>query len=152
MELHTDDDDDASEEDEEDSADDTDTDDSNYGAYSVATKDDYVPVQVKNKKKTKGGKMGDIESEPSIATANGVGGEDKWGQKEQKSLEQALAQFPKGTAERWDRIASKVPGKSKTECMLRVRYLAEMVKKKKQQQEQQDSCDVAAAAAEAASA
>jgi DnaJ family protein C protein 1 len=47
-------------------------------------------------------------------------------------LEAALQQFPKGTAERWDRIASKVSGKTKEECMIRVRYLAEAVKKKKE--------------------
>ncbi len=43
----------ASESDEEE-----DSDDENYGVYSVATKEEYVPVEVKTKKKTKGGKQG----------------------------------------------------------------------------------------------
>ncbi len=45
--------------------------------------------------------------------------EDPWSQKQQESLELALKQFPKGTVERWDRIASKVAGKSKEQCMAR---------------------------------
>lgn len=36
-----------------------------------------------------------------------------WTQNQQKLLELALQQFPRGTAERWDRIAKVVPGKSK---------------------------------------
>jgi DnaJ family protein C protein 1 len=59
-------------------------------------------------------------------------GQDGWNQVQQKALEAALQQFPKGTAERWERISSKVSGKSKEECMLRVRYLAEFIKKKKE--------------------
>lgn len=36
-----------------------------------------------------------------------------WTQNQQKLLELALQQFPRGTAERWDRIAKVVPGKTK---------------------------------------
>ena len=36
-----------------------------------------------------------------------------WTQNQQKLLELALQQFPRGTAERWDRIAKVVPGKNK---------------------------------------
>lgn len=39
--------------------------------------------------------------------------EDAWSQNQQKLLELALQQYPKGTAERWDKIAKCVPGKSK---------------------------------------
>ena len=93
-------------------------------------------MEVKSKKKTKGGKLGEIqvaESEqdsgqlPQLAE-----GQEGWNQPQQKALEAALQQFPKGTLERWDRIAAKVSGKTKEECMLRVRYLAEAVKKKKE--------------------
>lgn len=36
-----------------------------------------------------------------------------WTQSQQKLLELALQQFPRGTSERWDRIAKVVPGKTK---------------------------------------
>ncbi|XP_068565396.1 dnaJ homolog subfamily C member 1 [Cebidichthys violaceus] len=55
-----------------------------------------------------------------------------WTQNQQKLLELALQQFPRGTAERWDRIAKVVPGKTKEECMIRYKMLAELVQKKKQ--------------------
>ncbi|XP_037618930.1 dnaJ homolog subfamily C member 1 [Sebastes umbrosus] len=55
-----------------------------------------------------------------------------WTQNQQKLLELALQQFPRGTAERWDRMAKVVPGKTKEECMIRYKMLAELVQKKKQ--------------------
>ncbi|XP_029308915.1 dnaJ homolog subfamily C member 1 [Cottoperca gobio] len=54
-----------------------------------------------------------------------------WTQNQQKLLELALQQFPRGSAERWDHIAKVVPGKSKEECMIRYKMLAELVQKKK---------------------
>uniref|UniRef100_A0A8C6UNA5 DnaJ (Hsp40) homolog, subfamily C, member 1 n=1 Tax=Neogobius melanostomus TaxID=47308 RepID=A0A8C6UNA5_9GOBI len=55
-----------------------------------------------------------------------------WTQNQQRLLEAALQQFPRGTAERWTRIAGAVPGRSKDECMLRYKALAELVQKRKQ--------------------
>ncbi|XP_078702755.1 dnaJ homolog subfamily C member 1-like [Branchiostoma floridae x Branchiostoma belcheri] len=55
-----------------------------------------------------------------------------WSQKQQKLLETAIAQHPKGTAERWEKIAEMVPGKGKEDCMLRYKELVERVRKKKQ--------------------
>ncbi|XP_047445883.1 dnaJ homolog subfamily C member 1 [Mugil cephalus] len=55
-----------------------------------------------------------------------------WTQNQQKLLELALQQFPRGTTERWDRIAKVVPGKTKEECMNRYKMLAELVQKRKQ--------------------
>ncbi|XP_044223528.1 dnaJ homolog subfamily C member 1 [Thunnus albacares] len=55
-----------------------------------------------------------------------------WTQSQQKLLELALQQFPRGTGERWDRIAKVVPGKTKEECMIRYKMLAELVQKRKQ--------------------
>nr|XP_056713329.1 dnaJ homolog subfamily C member 1 [Euleptes europaea] len=57
--------------------------------------------------------------------------EDLWTQNQQKLLELALQQYPKGTAERWDKIAKYVPGKSKEECMARYKLLVELIQKKK---------------------
>ncbi|KAM7379933.1 hypothetical protein PAMP_005429 [Pampus punctatissimus] len=59
-------------------------------------------------------------------------GSTTWTQNQQKLLELALQQFPRGTGERWDRIAKVVPGKTKDECMIRYKMLAELVQKKKQ--------------------
>lgn len=58
--------------------------------------------------------------------------EELWTQNHQKLLELALQQYPKGTAERWDKIAKCVPGKSKEDCICRYKLLVELVQKKKQ--------------------
>ncbi|NP_001085833.1 DnaJ heat shock protein family (Hsp40) member C1 S homeolog precursor [Xenopus laevis] len=58
--------------------------------------------------------------------------EDLWSQNQQKLLELALQQYPKGTGERWDKIAKCVPGKSKEDCICRYKLLVELVQKKKQ--------------------
>ena len=36
-----------------------------------------------------------------------------WTQNQQKALEWALTQYPKGTEDRWDKIAEQIAGKSK---------------------------------------
>lgn len=41
-----------------------------------------------------------------------------WTQNQQTLLEYALQQFPRGTSERWDRIAKVVPGKTKVSLSL----------------------------------
>ncbi|XP_046884268.1 dnaJ homolog subfamily C member 1 isoform X1 [Hypomesus transpacificus] len=58
--------------------------------------------------------------------------DDVWTQNQQKLLELALQQYPRGTSERWDKIAMVVPGKRKEECMIRYKLLAELVQKRKQ--------------------
>lgn len=87
--------------------------------------EEYIIPEEKKKKKTKGGKMGEVDAAEVE--------EDKWSQEQQKSLEAALSQFPKSTNERWDRIAAKVEGKSKEQCMRRFKFLAEQIKKKKEE-------------------
>ncbi|CAK8679390.1 unnamed protein product [Clavelina lepadiformis] len=56
---------------------------------------------------------------------------DAWEQSQQKLLEMALTQFPKSSAERWDKIAKCVPGKSKEECIARYRFLVEKIQQRK---------------------
>ncbi|KAA0719153.1 DnaJ -like protein subfamily C member 1 [Triplophysa tibetana] len=58
--------------------------------------------------------------------------DDVWTQYHQKLLELALQQYPRGTIERWDKIAKVVPGKTKEECMCRFKLLAELIQKRKQ--------------------
>ena len=41
-----------------------------------------------------------------------------WTQTQQKTLEWALAQYPKGTAERWEKIAEHITGKTKVCCLV----------------------------------
>lgn len=60
--------------------------------------EEVVPVKVKQKTKK------DLETGDSVK---------KWSQEQQKSLEDALAKFPKGCTDRWDRIAEHVPEKTK---------------------------------------
>ena len=129
---------------------DPDEDEDDYGAYTVASKEDFVHVETKTKVKTKGGKnmtageevqteVKSVEnstqdvtqsSNPDSMAATPVV-EDVWSQAQQKALESSLVQFPKGSTERWERIANKVPGKTKEQCIQRFKTLAEMVKKKK---------------------
>jgi len=97
-------------------------DEDGYVVYGAVKAEEYVIPEEKSKKKTKGGKLGE---------AGGEGEDTVWSQEQQRSLEVALTQFPKGSAERWERIAGKVEGKSKEQCMARFKQLAEQVKKKK---------------------
>ncbi|KAK7109665.1 dnaJ homolog subfamily C member 1-like [Littorina saxatilis] len=56
---------------------------------------------------------------------------DTWTQNQQVIFEWALRHFPKSTDKRWDKIAEQIPGKTKEDCIIRFKYLAELVKKKK---------------------
>uniref|UniRef100_A0A8C6QV38 DnaJ homolog subfamily C member 1 n=1 Tax=Nannospalax galili TaxID=1026970 RepID=A0A8C6QV38_NANGA len=58
--------------------------------------------------------------------------EEVWTQNQQKLLELALQQYPKGASDRWDKIAKCVPSKSKEDCIARYKLLVELVQKKKQ--------------------
>merc|ERR1711990_1272317 len=107
---------------EEDSQTEEEVDEDGYVVYGAVKAEEYVIPEEKSKKKTKGGKLWE---------AGGEGEDTVWSQEQQRSLEVALTQFPKGSAERWDRIAGKVEGKSKEQCMARFKQLAEQVKKKK---------------------
>ena len=107
---------------------DEEVDEDGYLVLKPTKVEEYVIPEQKKKQKTKGGKLGEVEETEA----------DVWSQEQQKSLETALSQFPKGTSERWDRIAGKVDGKTKEQCMLRFKFLAEQVKKKKAEAENQD--------------
>ncbi|KAL3319443.1 60S ribosomal protein L5 [Cichlidogyrus casuarinus] len=54
---------------------------------------------------------------------------DSWNQAQQKMLEAAIKSIPKGTPERWDRIAECVTGKTKEEVMARTKQLTQSYKK-----------------------
>ncbi|KAK9501647.1 hypothetical protein O3M35_012338 [Rhynocoris fuscipes] len=85
--------------------------------------EDYELKEEQKKTKTKGGKLPEDKQETD---------DSNWTQIQQKAFEQALATYPKGSAaDRWEKIAKYVPGKTKEECMLRYKSIAAYVKKKK---------------------
>lgn len=53
------------------------------------------------------------EKKPPASKEKPSAADDVWTQNQQKLLELALQQFPRGTTERWDKIAMVVPGKTK---------------------------------------
>jgi len=57
--------------------------------------------------------------------------EDDWTQEQQKQLELALREFPASmeAQERWTKIAEKVPGKTKKQCVDRFKQLRDAIKK-----------------------
>ncbi|CAL4141614.1 unnamed protein product, partial [Meganyctiphanes norvegica] len=81
--------------------------------------ENLVP-EVKEKVKTKAEKL-DMSA----------GSDEAWTTVQQKALEKALKQNPKGTDQRWEKIARLVPDKAKEDCMLRFKFLADKIKKKK---------------------
>ncbi|XP_077010393.1 dnaJ homolog subfamily C member 1 isoform X2 [Tamandua tetradactyla] len=58
--------------------------------------------------------------------------EGPWTQSQQKLLESALQQYPRGSSDRWDKIAKCVPTKSKEDCVARYKLLVGLVQRKKQ--------------------
>ncbi|KAK3928533.1 hypothetical protein KUF71_016780 [Frankliniella fusca] len=119
-----------------------------YKSPNIERREGEGEVQhlVKAKKvKTRGGKLGDCE--PTEAEDDYESKmESSWNQIQQKALEAALIKYPKGSAQdRWEKIANCVPDKTKEECMLRFKYLVDMVKKKKERENAQaveDTTDV----------
>jgi DnaJ family protein C protein 1 len=73
---------------------------------------------------TSGGNLTATEQEPlkpgKVKTRAAVlSPEAEWSQVQQKALEAALTKYPKGgSADRWDKIAKCVPGKSKVGCVV----------------------------------
>ncbi|KAL0131082.1 hypothetical protein PUN28_002578 [Cardiocondyla obscurior] len=62
-------------------------------------------------------------------------GTTEWSQEQQKALEAALTKYPKNaSADRWEKIANCVEGKTKEECQVRYKQLVELVKKRQQSQ------------------
>ena len=59
--------------------------------------------------------------------------EDAWSEDQQKSLENALKNYPSSLSanERWTSISKDVQGKNKKQCVDRYKYLSNLVKNKK---------------------
>ncbi|KAF9274502.1 hypothetical protein BGZ68_000581 [Mortierella alpina] len=72
-------------------------------------------------------------STPAVAAATAPAA-SLWTAAEQKLLEGGMKAFPpswQGEGDRWDKIAEAVPGRTKKDCKLRVKYLQEQVKAQK---------------------
>ncbi|GBG74260.1 hypothetical protein CBR_g17970 [Chara braunii] len=69
----------------------------------------------------RGGTQGEGDKEEGDEDGDGGGTResDLWNDVQDVSLVRAMKEFPKDTAMRWERIASAVPGKTKTQCMKR---------------------------------
>ena len=75
----------------------------------------------------------EAEREAARQAAETAVREDVWTQEQQDRFEAALLQFT-ATMDKWDRwtnIAARVGQKSKNQCIMRYRYLKELVAKKK---------------------
>eukprot|EP01135_Chromosphaera_perkinsii_P003277 Nk52_evm52s239 gene=Nk52_evmTU52s239 len=72
----------------------------------------------------------DFERARTLSTSS-VEEKKPWSPEEQKLLEGALKQFPASHEGRWEAIAEAVSTRSKKECMIRYKELAEIVKAKK---------------------
>lgn len=70
--------------------------------FKIGAEEEEVQEQPKVKQKTR--VKTDEQAEESVK---------KWSQQQQKALEEALAKYPKGCSDRWDRIGEYVPDKSK---------------------------------------
>lgn len=108
----------------------------------VCEEEEEPPVRRRGPAKVKSRRQADFdpndlqeeeEPRPSPAPSGSTpSGSTPWTQNQQRLLELALQQFPRGTQERWTRIAAVVPGRTKDECMARYKVLAELVQKRKQ--------------------
>lgn len=65
--------------------------------------------------------------------------ETNWSQEQQRALEAAIVKYKKSAnTDRWQKIANSVPGKTKEECLLRYKYLVELVKSQKETETKQE--------------
>lgn len=67
--------------------------------------------------------------------------ETNWTQEQQRALEAAIVKYRKtaGGGDRWQKIANSVPEKSKEECLVRYKYLCELVKTQKKAEEEEEA-------------
>lgn len=69
--------------------------------------------------------------QPLIVPASSATADDAWSAEQQCQLENALKQTRATDAERWDKIAGMVSGKTKKQCIQRYKRLAELVRQAK---------------------
>ncbi|KAL2629936.1 hypothetical protein R1flu_014622 [Riccia fluitans] len=105
----------------------------------VKEKAEIVSNGLGAKEDTDASKTTPVDSLPSSngnasGAANGNSGvveQDLWSETQEIALVKALKTFPKDTAQRWERIAAAVPGKTKVQCFKKFAVLRENFKSKK---------------------
>ena len=75
-----------------------------------------------------------IKVKTRTAEPSSTSSDAHWSAVQQKALEKALKSFPKGTDQRWEKIAKQVPDKRSEDCINRFKFLAEKIKKKKEEE------------------
>ncbi|XP_065362714.1 uncharacterized protein F54F2.9 [Calliphora vicina] len=77
-----------------------------------------------------------VKKEKAKKEKNIVIPETNWSQEQQKALEAAIVKYRKTAgSDRWQKIANCVPDKSKEECLIRYKYLCELVKSQKKSED-----------------
>ncbi|XP_061375976.1 uncharacterized protein LOC133318052 [Gastrolobium bilobum] len=71
------------------------------------------------------------DNQNSTANANGVSEQDVWSAVQERALVQALKAFPKETNQRWERVATAVPGKTMNQCKKKFAVMKESFRSKK---------------------
>lgn len=79
----------------------------------------------------------DIAKKEKVKSGNNIIiPETNWSQDQQKALESAIMKYRKTAGgDRWEKIAHCVPEKTKEECLVRYKYLCELVKSQKKSEE-----------------
>lgn len=77
-----------------------------------------------------------VKKEKTKKEKNIVIPETNWSQDQQKALEAAIVKYRKTSgSDRWQKIANCVPDKTKEECLVRYKYLCDLVKSQKQSED-----------------
>lgn len=75
------------------------------------------------------------KSEPKQTTATTTSNPEDWSPEEQKLLEAAMKKFTSKEGDRWNKIASEIPNRSKAECVARYKFLVEFFKQQRQKRQ-----------------
>lgn len=88
-----------------------------------------VPVnanKIKNEAESRGDELKFPRSTVAVANGGGVEGDGEvWSEAQEVALVKAIKAFPKDSTNRWDRIATAVPGKNKAQCFKKFAALRE---------------------------
>ncbi|CAM8960765.1 unnamed protein product [Rhodiola kirilowii] len=98
----------------------------------LSTRDDIVDMTPSAAGDSSG--TGETEQKPEQAVANGLPSSsdpDQWSAVQEKALIQALKTFPKDASQRWERVATAVPGKTVHQCKKKFALLKESFRSNK---------------------